>query len=64
MQKFFALYSSPRAEIEEFMSMPKEKMQEAMKEEGEKWNKWLSDNKASIVDKGEIFGKTKRIMQS
>jgi len=63
MQKFVAIYSTPRAEIQKFMKMPKDKMQAAMKAESKLWEQWMKKNKKSLVDAGDVFGKTKRIMR-
>lgn len=64
MQKFVAIYSSPRAEINKFLKMPKEKMHHEMKDEMKRWNMWFKKNKKHIIDPGEIFGKTKKVMRS
>ena len=63
MEKFVAIYSTPRSEISKFLKMPKEKMQKAMQEEMKLWNAWFKKNRKHIVDPGEIFGKTKLVMR-
>ena len=63
MQKFVAIYSTPRAEINKFLKMPRDKMQKAMKDEMKRWDMWFKKNKKHMVDPGEIFGKTKLVMR-
>ena len=62
MQKFVAIYSTPRSEIAKFMKMPKEKMQKEIEAENKRWSAWFKKNKKHLVDPGDIFGKTKRVM--
>ena len=61
MQKFVAIYSVPRAEINKFLKMPKDKMQKAVREDMKLWNAWFKKNKKHMVNRGEIFGKTKLV---
>ena len=58
MKKFLVLYMAKGAEFEKMM---KDATPEQQKKGMEAWMKWMSDNKASIVDGGAPLGKTKRV---
>ena len=64
MQKFVAVFSTPRSEISAFMKMPKDKMQKAIADETKLWRAWFKKNRKSLVDAGDVFGKTKVVMRS
>jgi len=58
MEKFFALYMAPVAEMEKMMANTSpEEMQKGMDE----WSAWMESKKDSIVDMGAPLGKTKRV---
>jgi hypothetical protein len=58
MKKFLALY---RADASGMSEMMKSATPEQRKKGMEAWEKWVDDNKASLVDRGAPVGKTKRV---
>ena len=65
MNKFIVFFCIPAATMQEWMTKTDEVTR---KEQTDKlmadWQKWSTDNKASIVDGGSPVGKTKRVMAS
>jgi hypothetical protein len=58
MKKFMVLYMAPSAQFEQMM---KNATPEQQKQGMDAWMKWMSANKASMVDGGGPLGKTKRV---
>jgi hypothetical protein len=58
LKKFVAIYSAPRAAIEQMMANA---TPEQMKAGMDAWWGWINKNKASLVDVGAPLGKTKHI---
>ena len=57
MKKFMAIYMASGADFERMM---KNSTPEQRSKGMEAWMKWMSDNKASILEGGAPLGKTKR----
>lgn len=58
MEKYFALYLMPVAEIQKMMATTKP---EEMKAGMDAWRKWMVEHKDIFVDEGSPLGKTKRV---
>ena len=62
MKKFFVLVCIPAAAIQEWMTKVDEATRKTQSDEMmAAWQKWMEDNKASILDGGMPVGKTKRV---
>jgi hypothetical protein len=58
MKKFLTLY---RADASGMAAMMKNSTPEQRKKGTESWEKWMVQNKSSLVDRGAPVGKTKRV---
>lgn len=60
MKKYMVIYMAPPAMIAELMKMPPEMAKKGMDE----WNGWMRNASGSLVDRGSVLGKSKRVSPS
>jgi len=64
MNKFLVLYMAPTAVLDEWMKKPAEERKPEETKMMEAWQKWMSANGKSMVDKGAGAGRPKRVSSS
>ncbi|HVY72698.1 MAG TPA: hypothetical protein VG984_01445 [Candidatus Paceibacterota bacterium] len=62
MEKYFVTFSMPAATIQNWLATVDEATRKQQTEDMmQKWNEWMEQHAAQIVDKGLPLGKTKRV---
>ena len=63
MKKFYVLYKTPTAVIDEWMKLPEEERKTQMKDMETEWNQWMAKH-ADILKETQGLGKPKNVTAS